>query len=151
MKKLAFLSGFIFLFAFASFAQGEKLVGYWLTQDGDSQVRIFKATNGKYYGTIEWLKDPLNEEGKTKVDDKNPDKSLHSRPVLGLQLLKDFSFNADKGEWAGGTIYDPKNGKTYDAFMHLQSEDVMILKGFVLGMRFLGREATWTREAGPKK
>lgn len=151
MKKLTFLSGFIFLFALASFAQADNLVGYWLTQDGDSQVRIFKATNGKYYGVIEWLKDPLNDQGEPKVDDKNPDASLHTRPVLGLQLLKDFVYNGDKKEWAGGTIYDPKSGKTYDAFMKLDSNDVMKLKGFVLGMRFLGREATWTRDKELRK
>lgn len=148
MKKLTILSGLICLFAFASFAQGDKLVGHWLTEEGTSQVRIFKATNGKYYGSIEWLKDPLNDEGKTKVDDKNPDKSMHSRPVLGLQILKDFTYNAEKNEWAGGTIYDPKNGKTYDGFMRLESNEVMKLKGFVMGMRFLGRESSWTKEKG---
>ncbi len=151
MKKLAFLSGFIFLFTLASFGQGDNLVGYWLTEDGESQIRIFKATNGKFFGSIEWIEEPLNELGKPKVDDKNPDKALHSRPILGLQILKDFTFDASKKEWAGGTIYDPDNGKTYDAFMRLEGNNVMKLRGFVLGMRFLGREATWTRENAPRK
>src|SRR5659263_111612 len=103
----------LFLMAFQISAQAQtkadRVIGYFLTVDDEtgkekSQVQIFKATTGKYYGKIVWLAEP-NKNGKAKVDKDNPDKALQSRPIIGLQLLKGFSFNEKTGEWDNGTIY----------------------------------------------
>lgn len=94
--------------------EGDAIVGKWLNQEGTSHIQIFKATNGsfagKYYGKIVWLKEPL-KNGKPKVDDLNPDPKKQSVPLLGLQILKDFVYDAEDKEWEDGTIYDPKTGK----------------------------------------
>ena len=130
------------------FAQNaDKILGYWLTQDGDSQVKIFKATNGKYYGEIKWLKTPNEEDGTPKLDDNNPDPELQKKTVLGLQILKGFKFDNDDKEWVDGTIYDPKNGKTYKCFMWFEEGDNVTLhvKGFI-GISLIGREVEWKRE-----
>jgi len=130
------------------FAQNaDKILGYWLTQDGDSQVKIFKATNGKYYGEIKWLKTPNEEDGTPKLDDNNPDPELQKKTVLGLQILKGFKFDNDDKEWVDGTIYDPKNGKTYKCFMWFEEGDDVTLhvKGFI-GISLIGREVEWKRE-----
>jgi uncharacterized protein (DUF2147 family) len=42
-------------------------------------------------------------------------------------------------------IYDPKSGKTYECFVWLEGKDVLQLKGFVAGIRMLGRKSAWTR------
>ena len=87
------------------------------------------------------------EEIKAKVIDE-----LHSvypvcednlDNVFGLVLLKDFKYN--EGEWKGGTIYDPKNGKTYDCYMAMESGKKLKIRGYVMGMRALGRTTYWTR------
>lgn len=81
MRKLFVLS-ITMLFAFAVFAQDEsKVVGTWLTQYGDSKVTISKDAKGKFNGEISWLREP-NKNGKPKVDDKNPDAKLQSRPIM---------------------------------------------------------------------
>ena len=132
----------------ALFAQNaDQILGYWLTQDGDSQVKIFKATNGKYYGEIKWLKTPNEEDGTPKLDDNNPDPELQKKTVLGLQILKGFKFDNDDKEWVDGTIYDPKNGKTYKCFMWFEEGDDVTLhvKGFI-GISLIGREVEWKRE-----
>jgi len=132
----------------AIYAQNaDKILGYWLTQDGDSQVKIFKATNGKYYGEIKWLKTPNEEDGTPKLDDNNPDPELQKKTVLGLQILKGFKFDNDDKEWVDGTIYDPKNGKTYKCFMWFEEGDNVTLhvKGFI-GISLIGREIEWKRE-----
>lgn len=125
----------------------DKILGYWLTQDGDSQVKIFKAKDGKYYGDIKWLKTPTREDGSIKLDDKNPDKELSKKQILGLQILKGFSFDADDNEWVDGTIYDPKSGKTYKCFMWFDKGDNVTLhvKGFI-GISVIGSRVDWTRE-----
>ncbi len=146
MIKLTMFSCILFFSGSALFSQPNLVVGYWLTQDGDSQVEIYRVPGNKFNGRIVWLEEPLNDQSRPKVDDKNPDVSLRNRPTLGLEILKDFSYNSSKKEWAGGTVYDPKSGRTYDGYMWLDGNNTLKLKGFVLGMRFLGREATWTRE-----
>lgn len=149
--KVKFLITALFLVAFIApngFSQGaDKIKGYWLTQDGDSQVKIFKATNGKYYGEIVWLETPNEEDGTPKLDKNNENEKLRKEPVMGLRLLKGFKYDADDKEWVDGTIYDPKNGKTYKCFMWFDDDNDKILsvKGFI-GFSLIGREVIWTRE-----
>ena len=129
------------------FSQADKIIGIWVPAKGTSQVRIFKATNGKFYGKVEWL-----ETEKDKLDVNNPDVSQRDKKILGLMILKDFSYNDEKKRWEGGTVYDPDNGKTYDCFMWFDSsDDKMTLKGYVLGMKFVGRAEDWTRELEMRK
>jgi uncharacterized protein (DUF2147 family) len=147
MKKSILLMACLLFTASLVFSQADKIVGIWMPAKGTSQVRIFKATNGKYYGKVEWL-----DTDKDKLDVENPDVSLRSKKILGLMILKDFAYNADKKRWEGGTVYDPDNGKTYDCFLWFNSDDKkMTLKGYVLGMKFIGRAEDWTRELELRK
>ncbi len=123
-------------------AQSSAILGEWLNEDKDAKVNIYEK-EGKYYGKVSWLKEPNEDDGKPKVDNENPDESKRSRPIAGLLLLKDFYY-AEK-EWKGGTIYDPKNGKTYDCYMALESSNQLKIRGFVMGMRAIGRTTYWTR------
>ena len=139
MKKSIYSLAVLMFLSVMVLGQANQVVGIWLTSEGDSQVEITRKSDNKYYGRLVWLKDPLNEEGRTKIDDKNPDKAMQNRPLKGLELLKGFTYNNDNKEWAGGTIYDPQNGKTYDCYMWLDGNNSLKIKGFVLGMRFLVR------------
>jgi len=121
----------------------DKPIGKWYTDDKETIVEVYK-TGDAFFGKIVWLMDENEDDGTPKVDDKNPDPELQNRPVMGIVLLKDFKFDSDKNEWSGGSIYDPKNGKTYDCYMWMDGEDLKI-KGFVMGMRFIGRKTTWTQ------
>ncbi|MEY4192009.1 MAG: hypothetical protein RJA00_240, partial [Bacteroidota bacterium] len=127
-------------------AEGDAIIGKWLNQEGTSHIQIFKATNGsfagKFYGKIVWLKEPL-KNGKPKVDDLNPNPAKRSVPLMNLQILKDFVYDADDKEWEDGTIYDPKNGKTYSCYMTL-SGNKLDVRGYV-GISMIGRTSVWTR------
>ncbi|NOZ46275.1 MAG: DUF2147 domain-containing protein [Chlorobi bacterium] len=125
------------------FAQANKVVGYWLTEDGDSKVKIFKATNGKYYGNIVWLDEPNEEDGTPKIDDENPNEELQTRPIMNLQILKDFKYDEDDSEWNDGEIYDPKTGNTYSCYMWFEGEELHV-KGYI-GFSFIGRSTVWTK------
>jgi len=147
MKKLLIIT-VLATFTLAGFSQdASKVTGHWLTEKGTSQIYVYKASNGKYYGRISWLSEP-NLNGAPKKDTNNPDPSLQNKPLLKLIILKGFEYNPDDQDWEGGTIYDPDNGKTYDAYMWFEdgNYNILKLKGYVLGMRFLGRETTWKRE-----
>ena len=47
-------------------------------------------------------------------------------------------------EWSGGTIYDPKNGKTYKCFIRFENQNKLKIRGFI-GISVLGRNTYWTR------
>ncbi|HVC37228.1 MAG TPA: DUF2147 domain-containing protein, partial [Gammaproteobacteria bacterium] len=104
----------------ASFATGQAdaILGLWTTADGKARVEIVQQ-NGTYVGHIVWLKEPLypaddaqGMSGKHKVDRKNPEAALRTRPIVGLPLVSGFHY-VSANVWTGGTIYDPENGKTY--------------------------------------
>lgn len=127
------------------------LLGFWLTEEEDATIQIYKSESGKYEGKIVWLKDLHTGKKKQIFDDQNEDKSRHTRPVLGMVNLKNFSFDKKENEWSGGTIYDPVKGKTYSAYMKLK-KGKMHLRGYI-GISLFGRTSVWTREdqALPKK
>ena len=135
-----------FLFAGSLMAQtnqADDILGLWLNEDKDAHVEIYKE-KGMYYGKIVWLKEPIDEvTGKPKLDDENADESLRTRPVLGLLILKDFVFDGSS-EWEDGTIYDPKNGKTYSCYMAFEDKNLLKIRGFI-GFSLLGRSTYWTR------
>ncbi|MFZ5939361.1 MAG: DUF2147 domain-containing protein [Bacteroidota bacterium] len=151
MKKNYFLLFAFLLSPLFLYGQAEKIVGIWLTEKKTSQVEVYKGTDGKYYGKICWLETP-NEDGKPKVDKENPDEKLKTRPLLGLNIVNGFKYNAGDKEWEDGTIYDPDNGKTYDCYAWFEdgNYNTLYLKGYVLGIKWMGRSTVWLREPAKK-
>jgi uncharacterized protein (DUF2147 family) len=137
-------------------SKADKILGYYLTYDDEtgaekSQVQIYKDANGKYYGKIVWLKEPM-KNGKPKVDDKNPDAKLQNRGIIGLEMLKGFKYNESDNEWNDGTIYNPSSGKTYNCYINFESATKVKIRGFIgASWMGLGKTAYWTKEATLRK
>ncbi|MDB4926764.1 DUF2147 domain-containing protein [Mucilaginibacter sp.] len=141
-KKARLILLFLSIFNFAASAQkADAILGTWVNPSGEDHILIYKIGN-KYFGKLDWIKYPNDENGKPKTDKKNPDDALKSRPELGLELLKDFIFDGDK-VYIDGTIYDPKSGKTYSCKMTIDSNKLKI-RGYI-GISLLGRSEIWTR------
>ena len=142
IKKSGLLLVVIFVLHFAASAQNsDAILGKWLNASGNDQIQIYKK-GAKFFGKLAWLKVPDDEQGKPKADKKNPDQNLKSRPLLNLELLKDFTFDS-KDTYQDGTIYDPKSGKTYSCKMVIENDKLKI-RGYV-GISLLGRTEVWTR------
>lgn len=149
MKQTAFVC--LLLFSFSCFAQRQKdpIEKIWYNQEKTSKVEVYLAKDGKYYGKVIWLDEPIDKKtGKPRTDVENPDEKLRSTPVMGLVFLKGFSKDAEeKDVYSGGTIYDPKNGKTYCGKLTYKGNQVD-LRGFICSVPFLGRTSTWTLAEG---
>lgn len=142
MKKLAILF-FLGIYALAGFAQeADKIVGIWWNEEKTSKIEVEKK-DGKYVGTIVYMIPEKYENGQPPKDDENPDESLRNRSIIGIQILNGFVYDAEKKEWKNGTIYDPKSGKTYDCYGWLESDELLKLKGFVAGIRWMGKSSEW--------
>jgi len=120
----------------------DDIVGKWLNEEKTAQVEIFKVKS-QYYGKIVWLETPNDSiTGLPRTDKENPDPALKSKPLLGLVNLKGFVFDGDD-EWEDGTIYDPKNGKTYSCRMEFETPKNLKIRGYI-GISLLGRTTYWT-------
>lgn len=123
--------------------EADDLVGVWMPSEGTAMVKIEKI-GSKYFGRIVWLKEPNDEDGNPKTDKKNPDENLHSTPLKGYRILKDFVWNPETKLWEDGTIYDPKNGTTYSCKIEQTEENRIEVRGFV-GAEMFGRTDVWTK------
>lgn len=126
--------------------KADDVIGIWKTEpkeDGSyAHVEVFES-GSTYSGKIAWLSQPKDQNGKPKVDSKNPDKGKQNTPLLGLGLLHNFKFDG-KENWEEGFIYDPSKGETYKCYMWLENINTLKVKGYI-GISLIGRTATWTR------
>ena len=133
----------LFLFSASAHAQAkpDRLEGLWYNDIKSAKVEITRGSDGKFYGKVVWLKEPL-KNGKPKVDELNEDPKLRTRPRLGLQLLNGFVKDGDE-KYDDGTIYDPLNGKTYSCKITYKG-NTLDIRGYI-GISLFGRTTVWSR------
>lgn len=110
----------------AAVADGEP-IGVWRMDDGRVTIEV-SPCGDKLCGHVVALAKPLRH-GRPKVDRKNPDKSLRSRPVIGLQIINDME-HVGPNRWEGA-IYNADDGNTYKGGFTVHG-DVINVKGCVL-------------------
>jgi uncharacterized protein (DUF2147 family) len=112
----------------------DAVLGTWFNAEKDGKIQIYK-TGDKYFGKLIWMKNP-------RKDTENVDAKLHTRDLQGIVLLNNFKFTGKT--WEDGTIYDPKNGKTYSCIIKSKGLNNLDIRGFI-GISLLGRTTSWTR------
>ncbi|KQT23993.1 hypothetical protein ASG22_08185 [Chryseobacterium sp. Leaf405] len=136
MKKLL-LTFVLSLFGVLSFAQIE---GKWKTIDDETKqaksiVEIYKKGD-QYYGKIsQLLAKPANPNCIECKDDRK------NKPLLGLEIIRGLEKDGD--EFTGGTITDPKTGKTYKCTI-TRKGDLLNVRGYI-GISLMGRTQTWQK------
>ena len=85
------------------FAQdGDAIVGKWQSEHGSGTIQIYRNQD-KYYGRLVAIKDQHDKQGKPQMDINNPSEKLRSRPVVGMEILKDLQYKGN-GVWDNGTL-----------------------------------------------
>ncbi len=139
MRKMLFvwLSMLIGLQAIAQ--NNQNIVGKWKTVDDEtgeakSIVEVFQKADGRYYGKIsKLLIKPENDKCVQCKDDRK------NQPLLGLEIIRGITKKGN--EFSGGTITDPKNGKTYKCTITREGNKLLV-RGYV-GFSLIGRTQTW--------
>jgi uncharacterized protein (DUF2147 family) len=112
--------------------------GRWATEGSIIEI---SETNGALQARVVALNEPLyhadeaGPAGTARVDSKNPDAAQRDRPILGIELLSDYSW--DGKQWRG-RIYDPETGNTYKSQMRVDGDGNLLMRGYI-GMPMLGR------------
>jgi len=127
---------------FSSTAWSQDISGEWYNEEKSSKIQVYKTTADTYVGKIIWLKEP-DRDGKPKTDINNPKAAKRSEPLIGLFVLRGFKKKSNS-KYDGGTIYDPKSGKTYDCTITVVNEHELSMRGYV-GISLIGKSTTWTR------
>ena len=119
-------------------------VGAWTTIDDETKkpksvVRIVEK-DGVYSGMVEKIFDPAKQD--SKCDECASDDPRKGQPVIGMTILTGLKHNGES-VYAGGSILDPANGKTYNAKVTvIEGGKKLEMRGSVL---FIGRTQTWVR------
>ena len=135
------------LIATASIAQqASPVVGLWKNIDDHTGkpkalIRITE-NNGEIKGKIEKLFREAGEEAQPKCD--KCDDERKDQPVIGMTILT--GMKQDGGEFNGGKILDPNNGKVYRSKMTLvEGGKKLNVRGYI-GMPMIGRTQVWVRQ-----
>ena len=136
-----FLTTCLFILTSISiYAQSSDIVGKWTTIDDmtgqpKSIVEINKKSDGTYYGKIfRLLQKPENDKCVNCKDDRK------NKPLIGLEIIRNLKKSGN--EFTGGSITDPKSGKTYKCTI-TRNGDKLNVRGYV-GFSLIGRTQTWT-------
>ena len=146
MKKVLKLCVFSVIFCFLSTglllaADTGSIVGKWKTIDDKtgepkSIVEIYEK-NGKFYGQIKELFIKEGDNPDPTCDKCPADDPRKDQPTKGMVIIQELVKN--NGEYSGGTILDPKEGKIYTCKMWVEDGKLMV-RGYIA---FFFRTQTW--------
>lgn len=140
MKFIAQFGLAALLIAPVAQCQSAGVVGEWREGSG-SIIRIAPCADALCATLIQ-----ISSAAPTQVDGNNPDASLRSRSLCGLQIGQGFR-GSDPNRAEGGKLYDPRNGKTYKGNMTSDGK-TLLLRGYI-GVSMFGRTAKWDRVTTP--
>jgi uncharacterized protein (DUF2147 family) len=114
------------------------LTGVWRDTRYGALVDIGDCGNGTPCGWLTWV-DARLTEGQIQ-DVRNREPLLRTRGLVGLPVLWNFASGPEG--WRDGRLYNPDDGKTFRAHLHLLSAGELRVTG-CLGL--LCRSQVWTR------
>jgi len=128
------------LFIQPALAVTEKaILGTWVNAEGDGIIEITQQQE-MFIGTITGSTSP---DSHARRDINNPDPDLRDRPLQGVEIIQGITYKKEN-LWAGGLIYDPNNGKTYNCKLSLNEDGTLSIRGYA-GLPLFGRTEVWTR------
>ncbi len=146
MKQLLMLVGFCFTCLYVNAQNNpDDILGKWMYEEKNLVVEVYREYND-IKARIVWFYDdedtitPL----ETRLDEKNPDKELRSRKLIGLDILSGLEYNENEHRWVKGKIYDSSSGRTWDSTVWIEDPHTMKVRGYYI-FRFVGKTLTFTK------
>jgi len=115
--------------------------GVWLLEQ-KAAVQIYDC-DGLMCGRILWLAVPRDPQGELDLDKYNPDLGLRQRKLCGLTIISSLEPDG-ANRWKNGSFYNPDDGKTYRVTAQLKSDDVMVVRIYLL-LPLFGKTKTLVR------
>lgn len=139
-----FLISFISLSSVAQ-TNRDAILGKWMSVEGNLEVEVYKENND-FKAKLIWFDDsddkskPMN----VRTDEKNPDKALRSRKLIGIDVLRNLKYYPHDDEWDDGKIYDSSSGKEWSSEIWITKKGLLKVKGYWL-FKFISQTETFKR------
>ena len=116
-----------------STAQGRQdaIIGKWMSSENNLAVEVYKQKND-FKARVIWFDDsddkskPMN----ARLDEKNHDKVLRRRKIIGMEALRNLQYSKNDDEWQHGIIYDSSSGKEWDAKAWINKDGLLKVRGY---------------------
>ena len=123
----------------------DAITGKWESTEKNLTVEVYKENHTFRARIVSFYdEDDTITPIEKRLDIKNPNKALRSRPIIGADILSGLQYNAKQEKWTGGKIYDATSGRTWDATVWLTSRDSLSVRGFYI-VRWFGKTLNFTR------
>lgn len=137
MKKLLLIAAAAVCAAWTAPAMAAApIAGHWLNADGSGVIEIGPCGATVCGRLVRILK---RAPGAPTVDANNHDPALRHRAIQGMAILTGFT---DSGKDWRGTIYDPRNGRTYKSIVFRNDDGSLAVKGCIA---FICQTQRWTK------
>tara|TARA_Y100001970_G_scaffold90008_1_gene113449 strand:+ start:210 stop:653 length:444 start_codon:yes stop_codon:yes gene_type:complete len=104
--------------------------GYWQTS---RSIVLVKECNQELCAFIEEITINGIDESKQLLDINNRNRSLRQRPLIGINLLKDFSYpDHNIKTLKNGKIYDPGRGRIFKSNLYILENGNLKVEGCFL-------------------
>jgi uncharacterized protein (DUF2147 family) len=96
--------------------KADAIAGKWMNTENNLEVEVFRQ-HSEYKARLLWFddSDDKTKPTATRLDEKNHDKTLRNRKLVGIEVLHGLLYNIKDDEWQDGIIYDSSSGKNWDA------------------------------------
>jgi uncharacterized protein (DUF2147 family) len=148
-----FCAGFVFLLSLCFVLNAntkavepcDRICGKWQSEKKNCIVQVFKDDDD-FKARLVWFddSDDPSKPMETRVDYKNPDKSLRNRKLIGMNVLEDLEYVSKTNSWENGVIYDAQTGKKWSSAAYLTADGVLKVTGY-WRFKFIGRTMTFHR------
>lgn len=136
MRKIAYSGIFALAMIGGAQALDNPALGEWRVEDGVATIKIVDC-NGRLWGVV------ASEITPGGLDRMNPNPAKRARPTLGIPVLINMKKDPDENYKWQGSIYNAKDGKTYQASVQVKTQTTLEVEGCVLSILCGGQ--TWTR------
>ena len=121
---------------------GDELLGEWWTEGNEGRIRFVRAPDGTFRGITTCCRPRQPSDDNPVQDIHNPNPKLRGRSTIGIAIIWGLVY--DDGEYSGGYVYNPRDGKTYRMKAKLIESDTLKIRGY-LAIPLLGQSQLWKR------
>jgi uncharacterized protein (DUF2147 family) len=127
----------------ASAQNSDRICGKWMSSEKNLTVEVYR-TGDHFKAKIIWFKDDPSLPMEEWRDKNNPNPSLRSRKILGMEVLSDLKYDSDGNSWEDGIVYDAKHGRDWNASAYIDVQGLLRVRGY-WHFKLFGRTMTFKR------
>ena len=121
------------------------ILGKWQSLGGSVTVEVFKGGD-KFHAKLVSFddSDDPSRPMHARLDELNPDPQLRKRKVLGMDVVRNLTFNSKQKRWENGVIYDSRSGKSWSSVAAITRHGLLQVKGY-WKFEFISKSAKFKR------